>query len=155
MQEARLRAIGLPLDEIPRFPLPLELAPRERGERGIKLMQAGYIGPKHNYAGPVHEATEILFDQMRREVDRTAVPGGTTLQWEFADAEPWHLVVDDGATRAARGLAPDPSLTLRSTFEDFVDLGAGRADPRRLLLTRRLKARGDVRVLARLPKLFA
>src|SRR3712207_1695097 len=45
MQEARLRAIGLPLDDIKNFPLPIDLPPRERGERGIKLMKVGYLGP--------------------------------------------------------------------------------------------------------------
>jgi ribonucleotide reductase beta subunit family protein with ferritin-like domain len=154
MQEARLRAVGLPLDDIPRFPLPIDLPPRERGLRGITLMKSGYLGPKHNYKGPEPVSTEILFDQVRRSVDTGAVRPGTTLQWEFPDAEPWHLVVDDGATRVERGLAAAPSLTLRSSFEDWVDVTAGRADAARLLLRRRLRARGDLRVLARLPKLF-
>ena len=75
MQEARLRAIGLPLDDIPRFPLPIDLPPRERGLRGITLMSSGYLGPKHNYRGPDEVSTEILFDQMRRSVDPAAVQG--------------------------------------------------------------------------------
>lgn len=154
MQEARLRAIGLPLDEIPRFPLPIDLPPRERGLRGITLMRSGYLGPKHNYKGPDEVSTEILFDQLRRSVDPSAVKRGTTLQWEFADHEPWHLVVDDGATRVQRGAAASPTLTLHSTFEDFVDVGAGRADPARLMLRRRLRPKGDLRLLLRLPRLF-
>ena len=154
MQEARLRAIGLPLDEIPRFPLPIDLPPRERGLRGITLMKSGYLGPKHNYKGPDEVSTEILFDQMKRAVDPSAVKPGTTLQWEFDDHEPWHLVVDNGATRVQRGAATSPTLTLRSSFEDFVDLGAGRADPTRLLIRRRLRPKGDPRLLLRLPKLF-
>ena len=154
MQEARLRAVGLPLDEIPRFPLPIDLPPRERGLRGITLMRSGYLGPKHNYKGPDEVSTEILFDQMRRSVDPSAVRRPTTLQWEFPDHEPWHLIVDDGATRVQRGAAARPALTLRSTFEDFVDVGAGRADPARMMLRRRLRPAGDLRLLLRLPKLF-
>jgi ribonucleotide reductase beta subunit family protein with ferritin-like domain len=154
MQEARIRAIGLPLDDIPRFPLPIDLPPRERGLRGIALMKSGYIGPKHNYKGPEPVSTEILFDQAARSVDPTAVKAGTTLQWDFPDAEPWFLVVDNGATRVQQGRAPKPSLTLRSTFEDFVDVSAGRADPARLMLRRRLRPKGDLRLLLRLPKLF-
>jgi len=154
MQEARLRAVGLPLDEIPNFPLPLHLPPRERGERGIKLMKAGYIGPKHNYAGPDPEATEILFDQMARGADGSAVKPGTVLQWEFDDHEPWHLILDNGSTSASRGPHPKPTLTLRSTFEDFVDLGSGRADPRKLMLSRKIRPKGDPRLLLKLPKVF-
>src|SRR3954470_9715185 len=41
--EQRLRAIGLDAGELARFPLPLEISPRERGARGLKLMAAGYI----------------------------------------------------------------------------------------------------------------
>ena len=155
MQEARLRAIGLPLDDMPRFPLPMDLPPRERALRGITLMKSGYLGPKHNYRGPDPVSTEILLDQLRRAVDPSAVKAGTTLQWEFPDGEPWHLVVDNGNTRVAQGATPSPSLTLRSSFEDWVDIGAGRADPARLFLKRRLRARGDLRLLLKLPKLFA
>ncbi len=154
MQEARLRAIGLPLDEIRNFPLPIDLSPRERGERGIKLMKAGYIGPKHNYKGPDAEATEIVFDQMRRGADASFVRPGTVLQWDFTDHEPWHLVLDDGATRASRGAHPNPTLALRAQFEDFVDVSAGRADPAKLVLKRRIRPRGDLRLLLKLPKVF-
>jgi ribonucleotide reductase beta subunit family protein with ferritin-like domain len=154
MQEARLRAIGLPLDDIPRFPLPMDLPPRDRAMRGITLMRAGYIGAKQNWRGPDPVATEILFDQLRRTVDTTAVRRGTSVQWEFTDHEPWLLVVDDGAARAEPGRLRTPSVTLRSTFEDFVDLGAGRANPARLALRRRLRPKGDPRVLVRLPKLL-
>ena len=50
---------------------------------------------------------------------------------------------------------PDAKLTLRfRSYDDFVDIGAGRADPVRLLLRRRLRPRGSVRLLARLPKIF-
>jgi ribonucleotide reductase beta subunit family protein with ferritin-like domain/putative sterol carrier protein len=155
MQEARLRAIGLPLDEIERFPLPIDLPPRERGIRGITLMKAGYLGAKHNYTGPVPEATEILFDQMRRTADSSAVKPGTVLQWQFADHEPWHLVLENGSTHASAGLHPNATLTLRAEFADFVDLAAGRADPARLMLTRRIRPKGDPRLLLKLPKIFA
>jgi hypothetical protein len=151
MQEARLRAVGLPLDDIPRFPLPLDLSPRERGERGIRLMKAGYIGP-----GPVTpdpEVTRILFDQMRRTADAGAVPSGTTIQWEFTDAEPWWLAVN-GSVRAERGRVPSPSLTLTSTLADWVDVTAERANPLALIARRRLRPKGDLRVLARFPRLF-
>jgi ribonucleotide reductase beta subunit family protein with ferritin-like domain len=154
MQEARLRAVGLPLDDIPRFPLPLDLPPRERGERGIKLMRAGYLGPRHNFQGADDEATAILFDTMARTADTGAVPPGTTVQWRFTDAEPWHITIRNGSTHASRGLAPDPALTLTSSFSDFVDVAADRADPRKLMLRRRLRPSGDPRLLLRLPKLF-
>jgi ribonucleotide reductase beta subunit family protein with ferritin-like domain len=153
-QEARLRAIGLQLEEIPRFPLPIDLPPRERGVRGITLMKSGYLGPRHNYRGPDEVSTEILFDQLRRTANTAAVRPGTTVQWDFTDHEPWHLVIADGATRAERGAAPNPTLRLETSFADWVDVAAGRAEPARLILRRRLRPRGDLRVLVKLPRLF-
>ncbi len=39
--EARLRAIGLPLDSIAHFPFPMDVSPRERGRRALALLRAG------------------------------------------------------------------------------------------------------------------
>jgi hypothetical protein len=153
MQEARLRSIGLPLDDIPRFPLPIDIPPRARGERGIAFMKAGYLGPKSNFR-PDPQATALLFDQMRRQVDPSAAPAGTVLQWDFTDDEPWHLVIDDGATRAVRGAARSPDLTLRTSLADWVDVTAGRAEAPKLMLRRRIRPSGDLRLLLRLPKIF-
>ncbi len=154
MQEARLRAIGLPLDEVEGFPLPLDLPPRARGERGIKMMKAQYLGPKEGTFVPDEEATEILFDQTRLHALPSQADPGTVIQWDFTDAEPWHLVVDDGRTRVARGRAPKPDVVLRSRFEDWVDVTAGRANPAKLMLRRRLRMRGSPKVMLRLPKLL-
>ena len=154
LQESRLRAIGLPLDDIPRFPLPLDLPPRERGERGLRLLRAGFLGPKDGPPSRDPEAVEILFDTMRRGAVPDAAPPGTTIQWDFPDAEPWFLRLDNGSTAVTPGRAPDPDLTLRMRFEDFVDVAAGREDPRRLMLRARIRPRGRLRTLARLPRIL-
>src|SRR5919112_774265 len=91
LMEQRLRAIGLPLDRLDRFPLPLDLPPRVRGARGLKLLEAGMLGPKEGPASRDPEAMEILMDTMRRGAVPDAAPSGTTIQWEFTDAEPWFL----------------------------------------------------------------
>ena len=57
-------------------------------------------------------------------------------------------------TSAARG-SISFATSLRLSFEDFVDISAERADPRMLLLRRRVRPKGDPRVLLKLPKLFA
>ena len=154
LMEQRLRAIGLPVDRLDRFPLPLDLSPRERGERGLKLLRAGMLGPK----GPVTkdpEAIAILMDSMRRGAVPDAAPAGTTIQWDFTDTEPWYLRLDNGSTAIEQGRAPSPDVTLRLSFEDFVDIAAGREDPRKLMLRRRLRPSGSLRALARLPKILA
>jgi len=152
--EQRLRAIGLNADELARFPLPLELPPRERGARGLKLMAAGYIGPREGPTVPDREATEIVFDTMRRGAVPEAAPPGTTIQWDFTDADPWFLRLDNGATSVEQGRAPSPDVTLKLSFEDFIDVAAGREDPRKLVLRRRIRPRGKLRAIARLPKVL-
>ena len=42
--EQRLRAIGLPVLDLPRFPMPMDIPPRERALRGQKLLRANLIG---------------------------------------------------------------------------------------------------------------
>src|SRR3954449_5562169 len=150
--EARLRAIGLVPEEIPAFPFPVDVPPRERAARGLKLVEAGMLGEKRGPAVRDPEAVAILFDQMGRGDGTRPGPAGTAIQYEFDDFEPWHLRLDNGATAVARGQAGDAALRLRFTsFDDFVDIGAGRVDPARLLLRRRIRPKGSLRLLARLP----
>ena len=154
LMEQRLKAIGLPLDELDRFPLPLDLPPRERGARGIALLAAGMLGPKEGPASRDPEAMEILMDTLRRGALPEAAGPLTTIQWDFTDAEPWFLRLDNGSTAMQRGRTPSPDVTLTVSFDDFVDIAAGREDPRRLMLRRRLRPAGKLRMLARLPKVL-
>src|SRR3954468_19263649 len=106
--EAKLRSAGLPLEDLPGPEiLPLELSAADRAERGLAMLRAGFIGPGDGAPPPRDpQAMAILFDAMRRAVDhRTAPEGPFTVQWEFSDAEPWHVRVDNGATAATAGRA--------------------------------------------------
>jgi SCP-2 sterol transfer family len=154
-QEARLRAIGLPVDELPRFPLAMDLSPRERARRGLALVRGGMLGPKRGPPTRDPQVVAILFDTIRRRADPAAVPPGTTVQWAFTDAEPWYLRVADGHVAVQPGHAPHADVTLRSAFEDFTDVTAGRVDPRRLMLKRRMRVSGSPRMLLRLGRLLA
>jgi putative sterol carrier protein len=154
LMEQRIKAIGLQPEKLERFPLPLDLPARVRGERGLKLLKAGMLGPKDGPASRDPEAMEILMDTMRRGAVPEAAPAGMTVQWEFTDAEPWFLRVDNGATATQAGRAHKPDVTLKMTFDDFIDVAAGREDPRKLMLRRRIKPSGKLRALARLPKVL-
>jgi hypothetical protein len=152
--EQRLKAVGLSKDELARFPLPLDLPPRERARRGLKLLDEGMLGPKDVAPSRDPEAIEILMDTLRRGADPTAAPAGMTLQWDFTDAEPWFLRLDNGSTAIEPGRATKADVTLTMSWEDFIDVAAGREDPRRLVLRRRIRPRGRLRALARLPKVL-
>jgi hypothetical protein len=154
LMEQRIKAVGLKPAELERFPLPLDLPPRERGRRGLVLLRAGFLGPKDGPPSRDPEALEILMDTMRRGAVPGAAPAGTTIQWDFTDADPWFLRLDNGATSVQPGRAPRPDVTLRMTYEDFVDVAAGREDARKLMLRRRIRPSGGLRALARMPRIL-
>jgi ribonucleotide reductase beta subunit family protein with ferritin-like domain/putative sterol carrier protein len=154
--EAKLKAAGLPLDGLPGPQLlPMDLPPAERAQRGIALLQAGILGEGDLPPRTDPASVALLFDTMRRAVDHRGAPGQpVTLQWDFTDAEPWHLRIDNGSTAAGAGRTPDADLTFRCRYADWVDVIGGRTDPRTLMLRGRLRPKGSVRTLARMPRLF-
>jgi hypothetical protein len=133
--------------------LPFDLPAQERARRGLALLRAGYLGPPNGHVNPDREATALLFDGLRRQIDSSIAPGAR-IQWEFTDAEPWHLLIDNGATSAAAGRVEHPDLIFRCRFDDWLDLAAGRIEPWRALLSRRIRPSGKLRLLVRAPKLF-
>jgi hypothetical protein len=149
--EQKLHAIGLPVEEL-RLPVRFDLEPREAAERGIKLLRAGLVGPDPPNHDP--EATEIMWDSIAHQADPTVVKPGTVIQWEFADSDPWYLTLDNGATSVSPGRAAHPTLTFRTTFDDWADVVAGRVDPRISVLRRKLRPRGSLRLLMKMSRLL-
>ncbi len=147
--EAKLRSAGLPLEDLPGPSVfPLEMSARERAEYGLAMLQAGFIGPANGEPPRDPVAMELLFTSVARAVDSARAPAGPfVVQWEFFDAEPWHVRVDNGSTAAAAGRAEHVDLEVCCRYEDWVDIVAGRLDPRRALVTGRLRPHGSPRAL--------
>jgi hypothetical protein len=147
--EAKMRSAGMPLESLPGPEIfPLALDARGRAEYGLAMLRAGFLGPGNGAPPRDPAAMELLFGSVARAVDhRTAPAGPFTVQWEFADAEPWHVRVDNGATAAAAGRAEHVDVEVRCRYADWVDVAAGRLDPRRALLTGKLRPHGSPRAL--------
>ncbi|MEA2439082.1 MAG: ribonucleoside-diphosphate reductase beta chain [Thermoleophilaceae bacterium] len=154
--EQKLRAAGMPLESLPGPPpIPTDLTPRERAERAITLLQRGVLGEKVGPPQRDPETVELLFDLIKRTIDTDASPpGGTTIQWDFKDADPWHVTIDNGSTRAEKGRLENADLVLRCGFEDWVDVVAQRQDPRMAIATGKLRPKGSLRNVWRMRKLF-
>jgi putative sterol carrier protein/1,2-phenylacetyl-CoA epoxidase catalytic subunit len=153
--EQKLRAAGLPLDELPGPPpIPLNLTPRERAERAIQLMHANIIGEKEGPPATDPEVMGILFDAIANSADNEAVDGAMAIQWVFKDADPWFVRIDNGTREAVQGRLETPDVTIKCRFEDWVDISAGREDPRFALLRGRIRPRGKIRSLLRMQKMF-
>jgi hypothetical protein len=154
--EARLRAIGLPLDDIAHFPFPMDITPRERGIQALALLRAGLLGAGDG--GPVSrdpQTVRVFFDLLARNVRGDEIAPGTTIQWDFADHEPWYLLVEGPASkRAVQGRVAKPTVRLRLRWDDFGELVSERVQPHRLIMRGRMRPWGDPRVLLRLQRLF-
>ena len=151
--ESRLRAAGLDPQRM-RVGLAFDVPADERARRGLAMLRAGYLGEPNGPVKPDSEVTGLLFDGLRRQMDTSVAPGAR-IQWEFDDAEPWHVQVDNGTASAAPGRVESPDLTFRCRFQDWIDVTAGRTDPVRAVLTRKIRPSGRLRMLVRAPKLFA
>ena len=151
------RAIGYPLEEMPPavFPVDHTLRPEEVAARQIAMLEAGVLGEPNGRPDSSPEVQRLFFDVIARSADPRAVDGAPfTVQWRFRDAEPWHVIVANGSTRAEPGLAPDPDITWEASWEDWLAVSKGVLDPRRALLRRRLRFRGSPRKLLTFAHVF-
>ena len=151
--ESRLRAAGLDPEGL-RVGMPFDVPPEERARRGLAMLRAGYLGEPNGAVKPDRAVTQIMFESLRRQVD-VAAAEGATIQWEFDDAEPWYLTVRAGQAEVTPGRVERAELVFRCRFQDWVDVAAGRVDPVRAVLTRKIRPSGKLRMLLRSPKLFA
>jgi ribonucleotide reductase beta subunit family protein with ferritin-like domain/putative sterol carrier protein len=153
--ETKMRTAGIPLEDISYvLPIPLELDQRARAERAIRLLQAGYAGEKNGPPARDHESMGLLFDSIKRSARTDLAPAPITVQWDFTDAEPWYVRIDNGSSSAEAGRHASPDVTLRCRFDDWVDVVAAREDPRSLMLKGKLRPKGGLRSLYRMSKVF-
>jgi hypothetical protein len=152
----KMRSAGLPLDELPGPPVfSLELSPEERAEMGMRLVWAGILGEKTGPPKRDPKTMEALFKMAVGGMDeRAAPPGGGSIQWDFSDADPWHMVVANGASRVEPGRLENPTVTLRCRYEDWADLVGGRTGGLKLAARGRLRPHGDLRWLWRARHMF-
>lgn len=154
--ETKLKRLGIDPSEI-------ELLSREdpshsfeeRARRAWVLIDADVIGDDRRDPKPTPEAFEIMFEGMARAMNlEVARSLGGPIEWDFKDAEPWHLVVTNGHAEAKPGRAGDPVLRFETTAAEWAKLAVGRTDPRWALVRRRLRIHGSLGARTKLPKLF-
>jgi 1,2-phenylacetyl-CoA epoxidase catalytic subunit len=155
--ETKWKAAGYPIDEMPPdvFPFDTSQPHLERAHRAISLLRAGVVGEPVDKPDASPETQALLFDVIARSAHTDAVNGRpVTIQWRFTDAAPWYVRIDNGASEAVQGEAQDPSLTLETSWRDWLEVSTYGGDPRRAMLRRRLRPRGSLRTLWRLQRIF-
>jgi ribonucleotide reductase beta subunit family protein with ferritin-like domain len=151
------RAIGYPFEEMSPAILPVDhsLDPKELATRQIKLLQAGVLGAPNGRAESDPEIQKIFFDVVARSADTGAANGTPfTVQWRFSDADPWHVVVENGSTRAAAGEAPSADVTFETSWQDWISVSKGELDPFRAVLGRKVRVHGKPRRLLTFARTF-
>jgi hypothetical protein len=150
------KAIGYPLAEMPNgvYPFDPEMPHAERATRQIKLLKAGVLGPPGQEIKHDREAQAIYFDVVARSAELDDVDGPMTVQWKFKDADPWHVRLDNGSTRAVQGVADDADVTLHTTWPAWINISMHGDDIRKAILGRRLRPSGSPRKLMRLQKIW-
>jgi len=154
----RWRTIGFPTEEMPPgvFPFPAEVGEREIAENQVKMMMAGVIGAPDGPAPEASPEVQRLYFEMISRVANPAAANGSpfVLQWRFSDADPWHIVLDNGSTRAAAGEAAQPNVVIEASWPDWIASAKPDSNPLKAVLQRRIRPRGKMRDIARLRKVF-
>ena len=154
--ETKMVQVGIDPSEL--FLLSLDdrsLPYEERAARTLTLVEAGIVGDDRREPVVTHEALEILFEGTTRALDvETARAVGGPIEWAFTDHEPWHVIVVDDHVEAKPGSAGAQALQLEISSGDWAKVAVRRVDPRRALLTRRLRVHGHWQAKAKLAKLF-
>jgi hypothetical protein len=158
MVQQRWRTIGFAREEMPAdlWPFDPEMSIEQIAKREVRMMLAGITGEPCAHPDSSFEVQEIHFDIMARVANPKPVgPGRFTVEWSFSDADPWHIVVENGSSRAVHGAAPNPDLTLRTDWPEWISISMDRKNPMRSITSRRLKPWGSPRALNAFRKVFA
>ena len=67
----------------------------------------------------------------------------------------WHLVIADGEAHVHVGTAEHPAATLKASAPDFLALLSGTLDGTRAMMTGKLRASGNLRLLTQFGEWFA
>jgi putative sterol carrier protein len=154
--ETKMRSAGLALDALPGPPIfDTRIEPVVRARNGQRLVWAGILGEKNGPPQRDPETMAALFEMVRGGLDRREAPTRSgTIQWEFPDADPWHLVVANSDTRVAPGRVERPTVTVHCRYEDWADVAGGRANGMKLAARGRIRLHGDLRWLWSARRMF-
>jgi hypothetical protein len=136
------------------YPFDPEMPHKTRADRQIKLLKAGVLGEPGAIAPATPDVQEIYFDVIARSARTGSLDEPMTVQWDFTDADPWHVRLNNGSSTAEKGLAPDADITLETTWGQWIQISMQGENPLKAVATRRLRPRGGLRNLARMGQVW-
>ncbi|MFY9488326.1 MAG: ribonucleotide-diphosphate reductase subunit beta [Solirubrobacterales bacterium] len=127
----------------------------ERARRAFVMQKAGFFSGGTEPVKNDPRALEYFFDLMQGSVcPDHGLKSPKVLQWDFTDADPWNIRIDNGNTEARAGLDPKANVTFRVSLADWMAVIDGRQPIAKAILSRKLRPKGEVRTLLALPKVF-
>jgi putative sterol carrier protein len=99
-----------------------------------------------------------IFSKMPEVFDRSAAAGlNAVIQFNIEGDEggDWYAVVKDQTCTVAEGVHDNPTLSLRMTDKNWVALCKGELNAVMAFMSGKLKAKGDIMLAQRMPKLFS
>ncbi|MGE5838821.1 MAG: SCP2 sterol-binding domain-containing protein [Deltaproteobacteria bacterium] len=106
---------------------------------------------------PFNSVKEI-FDGMPRAFDPGAAPGlNAVIQFNIDGDEggDWYATIRDQTCTVSKGVYDNPTLSIRMKDKDWVALCKGELNGVMAFMTGKLKAKGDIMLAQRMPKLFS
>lgn len=153
----RWRTIGYPIEEMPPgvFPFDHGASEEEVASRAVRLLEAGVTGEFTGRPDSDPEVQRLFFDLVARAAHTDQTDGKRLVyQWRFTDAAPWHVIIENGTSRPVQGEAAKPTVTLETSWADWISVTGRHQDMRKLMLKRRIKARGPLRELLRMRRVY-
>ena len=152
--ETKLKTAGMPLESLPGVAIRTDIPPRQRAEDAVAMVKAGLLGEPNGAPSKDPDIMRLFFENVKFGMDTRHADGVKVIQWDFSDAEPWHIRIDNGSTRAEQGRVETADVTLKCRYEDWVNVVAGRADPRLSMLTGKIRPSGKLSAIWKSRKIF-
>ena len=99
-----------------------------------------------------------IFSRMPEVFDRDAAAGlNAVIQFNIEGDEggDWYVVIKNQACTVCEGIHDNPTLSLKLTDKDWMALCKGELNAVLAFMSGKLKAKGDILLAQRMPKLFS
>ena len=98
-----------------------------------------------------------IFEQMPASFQPDAAAGlSAVIQFDITGegGGTWRAIVEDGALRVVEGAIPYPQLTITASTPDYIAISTGALNEQLAFMTGRIRAKGDLRLAMKLPRIF-
>ncbi|MEN0014714.1 MAG: ribonucleotide-diphosphate reductase subunit beta [Solirubrobacteraceae bacterium] len=141
---SRLRGIGLSESQRSKaLTLNPELSFEEQGSMMMRLLDSGYVGDGSVPKSKKPEDLALLFDMMQNLIRANPPAVGTVVQFDFTDIGPRYYLQTADGLEYHENRHPSPSVSIKTSLDDLLDLLGERVSPVKLILSRRLWVSGD------------